>query len=111
MKKNLLYAAGVALVMTACTQAPSTDYNVEYNATAENNGLTAYLMDYDDKDVKLDSTTIVDGKAVFNGTIDVARIARLVINGKPKATFVLEAANNSLDSLGTAAGAPLNDAF
>lgn len=45
MKKNLLYAAGVALVMTACTQAPSTDYNVEYNATAENNGLTAYLMD------------------------------------------------------------------
>ncbi len=111
MKKNLLYAAGVALVMTACSQAPSTDYNVEYNATAENNGLTAYLMDYDDKDVKLDSTTIVDGKAVFNGTIDAARIARLVINGKPKATFVLEAGNISIDSLGTAAGAPLNDAF
>lgn len=110
MKKVLLYA-GAALAMVACTSAPSTDYTVELNTSADNEGLLVSLVDYDDNETKLDSAVVENGKASFSGKIDDARLVRVVIQGKRKAMFILEPGNITIDSLGTATGTVLNNAF
>lgn len=110
MKKNLLYAVA-ALSVAACTTAPNTDYTVEFNTKAENEGKMVYVMDYDDDEVKLDSAIVEMGKAVFVGKIEEPRMARLLISGKRGPMFILEAGNITIDSLGTASGSVLNDAF
>ena len=101
MKKNLLYAVA-ALSVAACTTAPNTDYTVEFNTKAENEGKMVYVMDYDDGEVKLDSAIVEMGKAVFVGKIEEPRMARLLISGKRGPMFILEAGNITIDSLGTA---------
>lgn len=110
MKKVLLYA-GAALAMAACSFSPSNDYTVEMNTSALNEGMTVYLVDYDDNETKLDSAVVVDGKASFDGKIDEARFVRVVIDGKRKAMFILEPGTIVVDSLGKASGSSLNDAF
>lgn len=110
MKKILFYSSAL-LALAACTSTPSTDYTVEWDASSQNDGKVAYIYDFDDREQKLDSTIINQGKAVFNGVVDAPRIAQLYIEGKRKATFILEAGNITIDSIGTAAGSPLNVAF
>lgn len=110
MKKNLLIA-GAALTMIACSQSPSTEYTVEWNATSSNNNKMAYIVDFDNRELRLDSTVVEEGKAVFNGSTDDARMVQIYIDGKRKAMFILEPGNITIDSLGTAAGSALNVEF
>ncbi len=90
MKKQIIFSAAL-LALTACGNK-QTDRN--YVVTAElsdsDNGQYAYIIDYDTSD-KIDSVVVENGRVVFNGKIDKPVLARLIVNGARRGSFILEA--------------------
>lgn len=89
MKKRFLYAAA-AMLLTACTaKAVEPNYTVTAQFNEEDDDLTAYIIDYDNSE-KIDSAVIADGVAVFKGNIASPRLARLIVDGGRRGSFILE---------------------
>lgn len=92
MNKNFLKTISVIAVglgISACAVAQASDYTVTIPLTEDEDGLEAYLVDYDTS-AKLDSTMIDGAKALFKGSIDSPRFVQLIVDGSRKGMFVLE---------------------
>lgn len=85
-------ATAVALAVFSCASAQAPGYTVTIPMTEDEDGLKAYLVDYDSSE-NLDSTTIADGKAVFKGSIASPALVQLVIDGARSGMFILEPGN------------------
>lgn len=65
------------------------NYKVTAQLTEDEDGLTAYIVNYDTKQ-KVDSTTVENGQAIFNGSIDAPFFAQLIIDGDRYGSFIVE---------------------
>ena len=65
------------------------NYKVTAQLTEDEDGLTAYIVNYDTKQ-KVDSTTVENGQAIFNGSIDAPFFAQLIIDGDRYGSFIIE---------------------
>ena len=106
--KKFLFGAMAALMMMSCAE------NKKYSVTAvfgtsDNDGKMAYLMNYDTGET-LDSAEVKNKCVRFEGEVDTAFVARLALP-KGRVQFVVEPGDVTIDSLGNAAGTPLNVAF
>ncbi len=110
MKNKILSVCTIAtLSLTACTASNENSYNVNVPLTNDENGLTAYIIDYDNGN-KLDSVIIENGTAVFNGNCEKSTLARIIIDGNRYTTFILEPGTTIIDSIThSASGTALND--
>lgn len=110
--KRLILGAGVATMLAACG-GNATNYTLTGTVDTLYNGTYAYLMHGD----ATDSVLVNDGSFVFEGRIDTAVRARVVVkNGKQRAVgqLVLEAGAPTLamtDGSSVCGGTPLNDVY
>lgn len=105
----------VATGLTSCSQvsAASSHYRVTLPVAPSEDGLTAYLVDFDTGD-KIDSTLVVGSTARFDNTCsELPRMARVILDGRRRALFVLEGGGEIVVDTASriATGTPLNDRF
>lgn len=94
MKKMFFLVVMVTFAMTSCKQAK---YRVD--ATLPNdslNGETVYLYNIDSSD-KLDSTIVLNNKAIFEGHVKSPELAMAIIGDFYSAPFLLENAELIMD--------------
>ena len=118
MNKSIIAACAAALTVaaSACSGNNGSDsagnsgaYTLTLPTTAADNGMLAYLVDFD-TDAKLDSVIIAEGKATFSGTVDSARVVRVLIDGKRRGMAILESGDIAIDSASRmGSGTHLND--
>lgn len=102
-KKSII----AAVTLTAATlSAQAATYKVTANLSEDENGLTAYIVNYDNGN-KIDSVVVADNQAIFTGDINDALLARLIIDGNRYGTFILEEGDITMSN-GEAIGTPLN---
>lgn len=65
------------------------NYKVTAQLTEDEDGLTAYIVNYDTKQ-KVDSTIVENSKAIFNGAIENPFFAQLIIDGDRYGSFIVE---------------------
>lgn len=102
---------GMALTATAAFAQTAPDYTVRLNLTEDEDGLTAYITDFDSGE-KVDSTVVADGVALFNGTVGKPIFARLILDGNRAGMFILEPGDITVGGehrIGT--GTATNEAF
>lgn len=94
-----------AVILSACTAAAAGDsYSLTVNLPAKTNGQTAFLVNYDNGD-KIDSVTVANGKAVFNGTLGKPLLARVVVDGNRFGNLILEKGTLTLTNGAVSGGA------
>ncbi len=102
---------GMALTATAAFAQTAPNYTVRLNLTEDEDGLTAYITDFDSGE-KVDSTVVADGVALFNGTVEKPIFARLILDGNRAGMFILEPGEITVGGerrIGT--GTATNEAF
>lgn len=102
---------GMALTATAAFAQTAPNYTVRLNLTEDEDGLTAYITDFDSGE-KVDSTVVADGVALFNGTVGKPIFARLILDGNRAGMFILEPGEITVGGerrIGT--GTATNEAF
>lgn len=102
---------GMALTATATFAQTAPNYTVRLNLTEDEDGLTAYITDFDSGE-KVDSTVVADGVALFNGTVGKPIFARLILDGNRAGMFILEPGEITVGGerrIGT--GTATNEAF
>ncbi len=102
---------GMALTATAAFAQTAPNYTVRLNLTEDEDGLTAYITDFDSGE-KVDSTVAADGVALFNGTVEKPIFARLILDGNRAGMFILEPGEITVGGerrIGT--GTATNEAF
>ena len=102
---------GMALTATAAFAQTAPNYTVRLNLTEDEDGLTAYITDFDSGE-KVDSTVVADGVALFNGTVEKPIFARLILDGNRAGMFILEPVEITVGGerrIGT--GTATNEAF
>lgn len=87
-----LSLAAMALAFSSCSSAHAADYTLTIPVSEDEDGLTAYLVDYD-SGAKIDSTVIADNAVTFKGSIERPVLAQLVIDGTRAGMLVLEQGN------------------
>lgn len=108
MKHSSIIAVALgALAISCANQSEGGKYTVTAPAKAEDAGKMAYIVNYDSGD-KVDSTLIEGKSIVMSGNIATAIPARLIVGSRRASTFILEAGDITIDSLGTASGTKLN---
>lgn len=85
--KNLLLSASV--IAGSIAVANAADYKVKTILTPDEDGAMAYLINYD-TGAKVDSVTVADSVAVFQGKLDAPFAARLIIDGQRAGQFFVE---------------------
>lgn len=110
MKRNIFTTCTIATILLASCNADNKNaYTVNVPLTSEENGLTAYIIDYDNG-TKVDSAIVENGVATFNGDCLESILARIIIDGNRYTTFILEPGNIQInDSTRQASGSVLND--
>ena len=97
-----------SVLLVACN---NKSYKVEVSVSPEYEGLKAYIFDAITEE-SIDSTDIVDGKALFKGKADSARIAVLVGASQTPVMFFLEPGTITIDADDNSmSGTSLNDDF
>lgn len=107
MKSIISVAVAAVIAATSCVTAQTQNYTVTLPLSAGENGVIAYITDYD-TGAKLDSTIVDNNEARFAGHVDEAVLCRLIVDGKRASQFVLEPGDISLTLGGFGAGTPLN---
>ena len=80
----------IATSLVASTMALNAgNYKVTAQLTEDENGLTAYIINYDTKQ-KVDSTIVENNQAIFNGTLDAPFFAQLIVDGDRYGSFIVE---------------------
>ncbi len=111
MKAKILLQASLGLMLASCATSVNKDYTVTVALPGAENGVMAYLVDYDSSD-KIDSAVVENGAAVFKGAIDKTAMVQVVCDGSRAGTLVLEPGEITFDSESrTAAGSPLNESM
>lgn len=112
MKRSVISAlCGALLAAGSLSAQTAEDYTVKLNLTDDEDGLTAYITDYD-TGAKVDSAIVVDGVATFRGTIEKPIFARLILDGNRAGMFILEPGNITVGGENRiGAGTPTNDTF
>lgn len=107
---NLKYMLSAALLMgTVNVLAAADPYKVRVQLSDDDEGAMVYMIDFDTKS-KIDSTVVTDKVALMKGEIDEPIMARLIMDGSPIITFVLENGSIVVDRAKCKAfGSPLND--
>ncbi len=101
------------LLMAACSGANAAQgdagYKVKVQLPEEDNEMLAFLVNYD-TNAKIDSVMVEDNVAVFTGTVAEPVVARVIVDGQRRGTFILE---NTEMEIGRdkEASSPLNDAL
>lgn len=110
MKRALFYCAALAASMAISAQY-SDPYKVIVPVSADFNGTSAYLINFDNS-TTVDSVLVDDGYAVFKGTIDEPFVARVLVAGGRSPQFVLESGTIAFGKDDKKIfGSPLNDAL
>ncbi len=111
MKKITLLVLAIGLAFASCTTKKTYQIAGTVDSLTNLDGQIVYLGESFSSIV--DSTTIADGKFVFNGTAsDTAKLFLVFTQERPGVSFVLEAGNIAIDfPEGAATGTPLNDEF
>lgn len=111
MKHSSIIAIALgALAVSCASQSEGGKYTVTAPAMPDDAGKMAYIVNYDSGD-KVDSV-LVDGESiVMNGTVTTALPARLIVGSRRASTFILEAGDITIDSMGVASGTKLNKEF
>lgn len=101
-----------AIMLAACSSEAAAHYSVSYQANPSQQGLTAYITDYDTGE-KLDSVLVgTDGLVTLAGDIASPTLARLILDGNRTGVFILEQGDITIDpDSRIGRGTPLNDAF
>ncbi len=80
----------IATSLVASTMALNAgNYKVSAQLTEDDNGLTAYIINYDTKQ-KVDSTIVENSQAIFNGSLDAPFFAQLIVDGDRYGSFIVE---------------------
>ena len=87
MKFKSLFIATMAVATSASAYAGN--YKVTAQLTEDEDGLTAYIVNYDTKQ-KIDSTVVENSVAVFNGSLEAPFFAQLVVDGDRYGSFIVE---------------------
>ena len=87
MKFKSLFIATMAVATSASAYAGN--YKVTAQLTEDEDGLTAYIVNYDTKQ-KVDSTVVENSVAVFNGSLEAPFFAQLVVDGDRYGSFIVE---------------------
>lgn len=103
-RSTLAFCSALAMAFAAS----AADYTVTVPLTDNEDGLKAYLADYD-TGVKIDSVTVADGKAVFRNSVESPVLVRVLIDSKRAGLLILEEGDITLNELSTGSGTPLND--
>ena len=114
MKQKIIMATALlSMAIAACTATtPQNNYTVNLPLTEDENGLMAYIIDYDDSKVKIDSVVVENNQAVFHGNVTEPLFARIIINGDRYGMFILEPGTINIDpQMRMAGGTELNDRF
>lgn len=77
------------LALLAVVSAFAGKYRINLILPEDYDGAVAYLVNFDTSE-NMDSVTVEDSKAVFEGVIDEPIVARLIIDGKRTGQFILE---------------------
>ena len=97
-----------ALALAASMTAYAGHYKIEVPFEARSNGEPAILQDYDNS-IDIDSVTIADQVAVFEGEIDQPIIACVKVKGKSRLGFILEPGTITFDKDNIAVGTISNN--
>ncbi len=87
--KSLFFATSIVASSMAINAG---NYNIVAQLSEDEDGLTAYILNYDTKQ-KVDSTIVENDQAIFNGNIDTPFFAQLVIDGDRYGSFIVEEGN------------------
>ena len=108
MKHYAISAALVCVALISCkTTSHDNDYSVDASFDAGNDGMTAYIVNYDTGE-KIDSALVTDSRAAFSGVADSVVLARLLLGDRRAGTFVLEPGVISIDSGRVSEDTPMN---
>lgn len=102
--KSLLLATSIAF---SSISSFAGNYNVTAQFTEDDNGLTAYIINYDTKQ-KVDSAIVENGKAIFNNTVENPFMAQLVLDGERYGSLIIENGDININNR-KPTGTPLND--
>lgn len=98
----------LGLALAGCASAVADNYNVTLDLPGLEDGLKAYITDYDTGN-NLDSTIVENSKAVFTGHVDNPVMARIIVDGQRASEFILEPGTIVCSVRGAATGTPLNE--
>lgn len=87
MTLKATFAIAFISIGTIITNA--ANYKITAHLTEDENGLTAYIINYDTKQ-KVDSVIVENDQAVFSGNADAPFFAQLVIDGDRYGSFIVE---------------------
>lgn len=111
MKHSSIIAIALgALAVSCANQSEGGKYTVTAPAKADDAGKMAYIVNYDSGD-KIDSVLVEGESIVMDGTVTTALPARLIVGSRRASTFILEAGDITIDSMGVASGTKLNQEF
>lgn len=111
MKHSSIIAIALgALAVSCASQSEGGKYTVTAPAMPDDAGKMAYIVNYDSWD-KIDSVLVEGESIVMNGTVTTALPARLIVGNRRASTFILEAGDITIDSMGVASGTKLNQEF
>ena len=105
MKKKSLVA--IASIMASTIAVYAGNYTVTAQLTEDEDGLTAYIVNYDTKQ-KVDSATVENCKAIFDINTNNPFFAQLIIDGDRYGSFIVEEGNVIVQNK-QASGTPLNE--
>ena len=97
----------IAAIMASSVASYAGAYKVTAQLTEDEDGLTAYIVNYDTKQ-KVDSVVVENGKAIFNGNIEAPFFAQLIVDGDRYGSFIVEDGNVIVENK-QGSGTPLNE--
>lgn len=108
MKYSAISAMLACMAIVSCkATSHDSDYSVDATFEEGNNGMTAYIVNYDNGE-KIDSVLVADNHARFSGVADSVVLSRLLLGNQRVATFVLEPGNITVDSGKVSENTPMN---
>lgn len=111
MKHSSIIAIALgALAVSCASQSEGGKYTVTAPAMPDDAGKMAYIVNFDSWD-KIDSVLVEGESIVMNGTVTTALPARLIVGNRRASTFILEAGDITIDSMGVASGTKLNQEY
>ena len=106
MKHNRIFIAAVALA--AATMLHAEQYKVIVPLSADMEGAMARLVNFDNG-ATIDSVLVEDNAARFEGSVNEAILARVLVDGARQPVFILEPGTVSFNAQEGAFGTMLND--
>ena len=96
--KSMFKTAFAAMAAVSCVFGASAGdpYKVRVQFTDDQEGVMVYMVNFDTKE-KIDSTVVSQKVALFKGEIDEPVLARIMHDGQPAGTFVLESGSIVVD--------------